>query len=533
VPQGVGVQVPSSPHNKISPVTNSGIIKRDNNLNIEQQTLENHQVKLTVQLEQSKLEEAKQRAARHISQRKKIPGFRPGKAPYPIVLRTIGEEAILEEALDLLVKDIYPKVIEEAKIKPYGPGSLENMPKLDPPTFEFVVPLEPEVTLSDYKQIRIPYKLKSITKKDINKVLDDLRERQVILEPSKKPAIEGDQVYIKLSIKRTHPAEGELSSLVNERRMPLVITSGKDLIKTEWPFPGFSRQLLGMSNGEEKVFTYTYPQDSDFKELRGKETEVRVLVEEVKNRILPQLTDEFAQSVGDQYENLDALIVDIRKQLEKQAKDDYDANYNDKIMKEILKNTVVKFPPQMLEREIDLYLDQMKNRLAEQKLDMDTYLKMRKMDMKALREETQPLAEERLKRTLILLEISKLENIHVENSELETESMRTLDELGRMMPADKAKKTLTNEFVRGMIGNIGADLLVQHTWEYLQSVARGEKVEPIPENSTEAETKIQTEAKTITETKDEAEANQASVSTTQEKIKKKRITKKVEKNEPK
>jgi trigger factor len=513
VPQGVGVQVPSSPH-KISPVINSGQIKRDNDLNIEQQALENHQVKLTVQIEPEKLEEAKQRAARHISQHKKIPGFRPGKAPYPIVLRTIGEETILEEALDMLVKDLYPKVIEESKIKPYGPGSLENMPKLDPPTFEFIVPLEPEVSLGDYKQIRIPYKLKSITKKDINKVLDDLRERQVILEPSENPAVEGDQVYTKLSIKRSHPAEGELPSLVSDRRMPVVIASEKDENKTEWPFQGFSRQLMGMSKGEEKVFSYTYPQDSDFKELRGKETEVNVLVEEIKKRTLPELTDEFAQSVNDQYENLEALIADIRKSLEKQAKEDYDANYNDKIMKEILKGTVVKFPPQMLEREIDLYLDQLKNRLAGQKLDLDTYLKMRKMDMDALRDETKPLAEERLKRTLILLEISKLENIHVENSELETESMRTLDELGRMMPPDKAKKTLTNEFVRGMIGNIGADLLVQHTWDYLQSVARGEKEEQ------------------LTETKSDTEAERAPEQVTENKPKKKRTTKKVEKNEP-
>ncbi len=498
-------------------------------MNIEQQALENHQVKLTVQIEPARLEEAKQRAARHISQHKKIPGFRPGKAPYAIVLRTIGEEAIVEEALDILVKDIYPKVIEESKIKPYGPGSLENMPKLDPPTFEFVVPLEPEVQLADYKAIRLPYKLKSVTKKDVNKVLDDLRERQVILEPSEQPAGEGDQAYIKLSIKRSHPAEGELPSLVTDRRMPVVIASEKDESKTEWPFAGFSRQLLGMKKGEEKAFPYTYPEKSDFKELRGTDTEVQVYVEEIKKRILPELSDEFAQTVGDQYENLDALVADVRKTLEKQTKEDYDANYNDKIMKELLKDTVIKYPPQMLEREIDMYLQQMQDRLAQQKLDMDTYLKMRKIDMPALREETKPLAEERLKRTLVLLEISKAENIHVENSELEAESMRTLDELGRMMPPDKAKRTLTNEFVRGMIGNIGADLLVQHTWAYLQSVARGEKEQPSSESKTETEPS----QATATAPTAEAETATASVAKTTEKPKKKRTTKKVEKNEPK
>jgi hypothetical protein len=113
-----------------------------------------------------------------------------------------------------------------------------------------------------------------------------------------------------------------------------------------------------------------------------------------------------------------------------------------------------------------------------------------------------------------LLEIAKEENIHVENNELESESMRTLDELGRMMPAEKAKKTLTNEFVRGMIGNIGADLLVRHTWDYLQSVARGKDEQA-------------TELKSV-------ETNQAlEIAEIIEKPTKKRTTRKVEKNETK
>jgi trigger factor len=297
--------------------------------------------------------------------------------------------------------------------------------------------------------------------------------------------------------------------------MPVVISSSKEDNKAEWPFPGFSQKLLGLTKGEEIIFPYTYPEGSDFKNLRGKETEIQVEVEEIKKRILPELSDEFAQTVGEQYENLAALLDDVRKSLENQAKEDYDSKYNDKIMQEMLKETVIKYPPQMLDREIDLYLQQLENRLAQQKLDMETYLKMRKIDASALRTETKPIAEERLKRTLVLLEIAKAENIHVENSELESESMRTLDELGRMMPADKARKTLTNEFVRGMIGNIGADLLVQHTWAYLQAISRGEK----DEKATEIESTVA-----------DKETPAADII---EKPKKKRTTKKAEKNEPK
>ena len=483
-------------------------------MKIDQQLLENHQVKLTVEIEPAPLEEAKHRAARKLALRTKIPGFRPGKAPYPIVLRTIGEEAILEEALDLLVQDIYPKVIEEAKIKPYGPGSLENMPKMDPPTFEFVVPLEAEVTLGDYKKIRLPYKLKPIAKKEITRVLDDLRERQVVLEPVTRPAKEGDQVYIRLNVTRKNPADGETPTLVNDRPMPVVIVTEEADNKGEWPFPGFSRRLIGLSNSNEFSFLYTYPEDADFESLRGKEAEFEVKIEEVKSRSLPELTDEFAQSVGEQYDSLISLKEDIKKTLEKQSKEEYDNTYNDKIMEKLLKEATIKFPPQMLDRETDLFIDQLKNRLAQQNMDIETYLKMRQIDADALRIEAKPLAEERLKRTLVLLEVAKAQDIHVEDSELQKESMRTLDELSHLMTPEKARKTLTNDFVRGMIGNISADLLIKQTWDYLQSIARGEvddKAADIKPESANAE--IET-PKT-------------------EKTKKKKTPRKVEKNEPK
>ena len=116
-------------------------------LKIETNYLEDHQAQLKVEFDAEQLNDAKQRAARKIARQTKIPGFRPGKAPYGIVLRTVGEAAILEEAMEILIDDQYPKIIEESKIKPYGPGQLENVVSFDPPIFEFKVPLDAEVTL--------------------------------------------------------------------------------------------------------------------------------------------------------------------------------------------------------------------------------------------------------------------------------------------------------------------------------------------------------------------------------------------------
>ena len=172
-------------------------------MKIDKQFQEDHQVKITVEVEPEQMESMKRRSARKIARRVKIPGFRPGKAPYAVIVRQVGEAAIIEDALELLVNDIYPKVIEEADINPYGPGSLENVGSLDPPTLEFVVPLEAEVVLGDYRSLRRPYEPEPVKDEDIQDVLDNIRERQAVIEPVERAAEEGDLVTVRISAKRT------------------------------------------------------------------------------------------------------------------------------------------------------------------------------------------------------------------------------------------------------------------------------------------------------------------------------------------
>ncbi len=476
MPKGVRVQVPPSPSESLPFEPEGAIYEGYLTLKIEKTFLEDHQVQLNVEFDVDQLDNAKQRAARKIARQTKIPGFRPGKAPYGIVLRNVGEATILEEAMEILVDEQYPKIIEESDIKPYGPGQLENVVSFDPPVFEFKVPLEAEVTLGDYQTIRIPYELLPVLESDVERVIHDLRERHVVLEPVERPAQPGDQVFIRLSGTRLNPEEGESSVLVTDRPMPVTITSDDAEHSSEWPFPGFSLELIKLSAGEQKTISHTFSDDSTYESLRGKSAEFNITVETVKSRALPELNDEFAHQVGE-YETLEALTTDIRASLEAERKQDYEDEYNDKIAAELFKLATWKYPPQMLDHEMHLFQDQLENRLSQQNMDMETYLKIRQLDEVGLKEEIKPLAEERLKRTLILMEIARQQDLKVTEEELSTESMRTMDRLSHMVPADKARKTFTDEFVRNLIGNIGADLLIQHTWEYLHTIARGEITE--------------------------------------------------------
>lgn len=444
---------------------------KDNILKIEKEILEDHQIKLIVELDPEPLERAKRKAAKSLSRKIKIPGFRPGKAPYNVVERAVGEGAILENALDLLVGDIYPKVIEESGISPYGPGTLENMPSLDPPTFEFIVPLDAEVQLGDYKQIRIPYELPETNDVEVERVLDDLRNRQAILEPVERPAEEGDQVFIRIEGKKLEVGEDESEELIKERPLPVIIETEEKENTNEWPFSGFSRELIGHSNGDEFSITHTFSDDSEFELLRGMKAEFSINIEDIKSRHIPELNDEFAISLGD-YETLGDLREAIRSDLEQQAITEYDSDYNQEIIQNIIELSSIKYPPQMLENEIEVYIDQLKNRLSQQGLDIDIYLKSRQMDIEELKEELRPQAENRLKRSLILFEISRTENIQIDEAEIQAQTQETLDELNRSLTPEQARKTLTQDFMRSWVGNITADMIIQKTVEHLRDMAQ-------------------------------------------------------------
>lgn len=436
-------------------------------MKIETQFLENHQAKLIVEVEADQMEEMKRRAASKLARRIKIPGFRPGKAPYPVIQRTVGEAALVEEAMELLVNDIYPKVIEEANLKPYGPGKLEKVASIEPITLEFVVPLDAQVTLGDYRALRRPYEPKPVTDEDIEKAVNELRGRQAVVEPVEREAQSGDVVTVILSGVRKDGDEEKV--LLSERSIPVIIRSGNE---EDFLFEGFSKNFIGLSADAEGVIEHTFSDDDENEALRGVLTEFRYKVENVKSRTLPELDDEFAKSLGE-FETLSALQENVRKALEAQVEATYNETYDDAIVEQTIEATQFLYPPQMLEDELDQVIESWENRLSRQGLDMDIYLKSREQDMDALREELKPVAEKRLKRGLVLFEVREKENIQIENQEFQTEAVNTLSYLQRSL-SEKEARQLKNQNVRNnVINNVVVDLMTRKTVERLRDIFSG------------------------------------------------------------
>jgi trigger factor len=471
-------------------------------LKIDSERLEDHQVKLTVEFEDEIFEGAKRRAARQIAKRTKIPGFRPGKAPYHIIVRTVGEQPIIERGLEFLIDDQYPKVIEEAKVDPYGPGQLEEIVSVEPLVLEFVVPLAAEIELGDYRSIRIPYELEEIDEDDIDEVLDNLRQSQAIEEPTDRPAQEGDRVYLRLSGKRAILEEGKDEFVINEREHSVVIQPEDPEEDIEWPYTGFSREIIGMTTGDEKTFTYTYPQNSDFESLAGIPVEFHVQLEEIKSRTLPDLDDEFAQSIGD-FDTLEDLRTEIKANLERQTKENYENEYDEELLTQIIDQSKIEYPPQMLEEEIDLVIRRLERQLEAQNLDLETYLLTQGMSEQDFREESTPIAETRLKRTLVLLEISKAEDIQLDEKKLQTETERTINSLTRFMSASDKKKMRSEGVLANLAGNIAAEMAINQTLDFIRSMARGELDETEESEETEQTKDIENLVE-LPETKEDA-----------------------------
>lgn len=262
-------------------------------MNIQIERLENHTARLTVELEPAAFEQAKQKAARKLSNRVNLPGFRKGKAPYHIVVRYIGEPAIFEEAVELMSASLYPAALEESQLQPYGPGFIEDV-KTDPLAVVYVVPLAATVDLKDYRSIRLPYEPPVVTDRDVELGLKRLQQEKAEAEVSDDPAEWGNRVTLDIhSHLHEEGQEGhEGQDFIHEHDRIHVLDENDDLMT------GFSAKIVGASAGDKLDFELTIPEDDEeYPDDGGTTVHFEVTVNEVARITLPELSDDFAESV--------------------------------------------------------------------------------------------------------------------------------------------------------------------------------------------------------------------------------------------
>lgn len=475
-------------------------------MKIETEPREDHQLKIIAELESSVLEKYKLQAARKISHDTKIPGFRPGKAPYNVIRRMFGDEAIQEQAVELMVDAIYPEMLKEAEVKPSYPGSLEEVISLDPPKLAFLVPLASEVTLGDYRSVRKEYSPQPVTEDEVNAFVKRLQSNYATAEPVDHPAQDGDLVAAKVTGTLTHPEEGEEAEFIKETPVQLIL--GDSTVQQDtWPYPGFSKELIGLSENEEKDILYVYPEDSDVEKMRGKEINFHVVVQSIKAMHLPEINDEFAQSLGE-YETVEVLRKSVREQLESTKQQEYDRDYFNGLVDEIIDQATIKFPPQMLAEEEEQVLRNIEQNLSQQRMDLDTYLKLMQMDKAAFVEkEVRPTAKHRLEHSLVLDQIARDENIRLAEDELQSAFSEAFQELQATTDLQKMQRKISSEKLSEFLTYEAASrALNRRVMQQLKLIATGQGDVPQEEETPAAE---ETEAASIPEAAGEETAPSA------------------------
>ncbi len=465
---------------------------------------DDHQVNLTLELDAQELERAKRRVAREYARRIKIPGFRPGKAPYEVVVRKVGEATIQQEAIEALLDEYYPKALEEADIKPYGPGSLEEIVSTDPPVFKLLVPLAVDIDLGDYRSVRLPYEPPQVEDEEVDQVLDSYRQMFATLEPVDRPAEVGDVVYVNVEAYEEGNEDGE--PLFADMNHPLLIE--KEPREGEWPYPGFPEAFEGAQVGDTKTLVYTYPEDADDEDLRGKTVVFKAEVTEIKARSVPELDDEFVKNLGDEIESAEQLRELVRADLQQRKQAAYDNEYLEKMLDAIIEQATLKYPPQVVDDEVNARMDEYKQEAERRGQTWEEYLQARGVDEETLAAEVREEVEPYVRRRLVLSAIAEEENLEIDEKEvLETARQNLVQMLAYVDRKEARRLARDRRFVQDVISSTAMDALIDKAVEFVIALGKGELDEAEADETAEAEAKE--EAAAGAEAVPEAEAEAA------------------------
>jgi trigger factor len=351
-------------------------------------------------------------AVRRLSQQHRFPGFRPGKAPRPIVENVLGHQVVLDEAVDLLVDAAVREALREQEIVPLDSPDVDitQAEEGKPLLFKAVVQVRPEVKLGDYEGFRFKPEVPKVDDAKVEQVVDELRENEASLEQADDRAAKaGDYAIIGFVGTRDGvPFEGGSSD-----RMPLIL--GQDRL-----IPGFEDHLIGLKKGDETDFDIVFPDDYQEESLRGQTAHFSVQMKDLRSKVLPEASDEFARSVG-MFENLAELRAELRKRLEENALDHARHDFADKIIEYASANATVDVPDVLVDQEVEVMHDELRSALARQGIGEEAYFKVTGKTEEEIHTEFRPQAEKRVKTLLVVSEIARLKGVDVPDSLVEAE----------------------------------------------------------------------------------------------------------------
>lgn len=405
--------------------------------------IETNVMEITVSASAEQFDTACQKAYNKAKKRISVPGFRKGKATRKMVERVYGEGVFYEDALDIIYPEIVGEAVESLERKAVAAPYDLDIKKIGKEGLELVmkVVVEPIIEVGEYKGIKAKKKAVRVTEKEINEEISKLQERNSTIEPvEEKEAAEGDICDIAFE----GFVDGEVFDGGQADNFDLTIGSGQFI-------PGFEDQIIGHKAGDEFDVVVTFPEDYGAENLAGKEATFKVVLHEVKVKVLPELDDEFAKDVSE-FDTLADLKADEKKKIKERKQQEAENDFENAVIDALIEGMQGEIPEQMIEARIDENIKQFEQNLQMQGLNLETYVKYTGGDVSALRESLKPQSERQVKIRLCLDKIAALENIEITQEEVDAEMQKyadayklELDVIKSAIPADDVKADLAAE----------------------------------------------------------------------------------------
>lgn len=387
---------------------------------------------LTVEVDVAIVKDGLDKAFKKVVKEINVPGFRKGKMPRKMFEQRFGTESLYQDALDFILPDAYSGAVEEAAIDPVDRPEIDivKMEQGENLIFTATVTVRPEVTLGDYKGLEISKQETDVTDEEIEAQIKEQQTRLAELVVKEEDAIvDGDTAVIDF--------EGFLGEEAFEggagEDHTLEIGSGSFI-------PGFEEQLIGSKAGDNKEVVVTFPEEYHAAELAGKEATFKVTVKEVKGKELPELNDELAKEIDNEVESMDELRTKLKEKTVVEKKNAAESKVKDELVELAANNATIDIPQAMVDMEVERMLNDFKQRLESQGMNLELYFQFSGQDEKALRTQMTEDGQKRVKVSLTLEAIAEAEGFTPSEEEINNELEKMAVQFS--MPAEKIRESL-------------------------------------------------------------------------------------------
>jgi len=381
-------------------------------MQITKKELPKNQMGLIIEIEPAEYHKFLEKTAQEMSEKSKIKGFRPGKAPYDLLKAQFGEMKILENALNDILTHFYFETIKKEKLEPisYPQIDIQKMAINNPLIFKATINLIPEVKLGDLNKIKIKPKKIEIKEQEIDKAIETLRENQAKEILADKKIAKGDKAEIDFIVKIDDiPIENGQST-----NYPLVIGKGQMI-------PGFEDNLIGKKKDEEIKFKLNFPKEYPNKNLANKEADFEVKIKNVFQRELPEINDTWAQKTLNS-KDLNDLKDKIKKNYQIQKEQEQDRKLENEIIEKLIQNSEIgEFSDNLLQQETHKMIEELKQNIGQQGLKFEDYLKQINKKIEDLENDFKEQAKKRLQASLIMKKLIEQEKIEASDKEVQNE----------------------------------------------------------------------------------------------------------------